>query len=338
MRDSGSFSQGRSGIPSIVGESWPRHAVRHLPLVLVLLVSALLQAQQPAITSIVNAASYEARGVVPGGIMTLFGMNIVSASGIVSAAAVPLPTMLGGTQVLVNNIPAPLFAVANVNRQEQINFQVPWEVAGANTVTVVVVNGNGRSGGPYEPQGYVVSAAHPGLFTLDGRSAIVVHGATNQLVTVSNPAEPGEVVVFYATGLGAVDRAQQSGQPASLTEFARTTYTPIVNIGGWGTVATAVHFAGLTPGSVGLYQINCTIPAIGSGEPFVALTMLDRRLGGQTEYSSRIVYIPVRGRTTAVPFGMEFVQIQPGEFTMGCSPGDYECQSDELPAHRVRIT
>jgi formylglycine-generating enzyme required for sulfatase activity len=36
--------------------------------------------------------------------------------------------------------------------------------------------------------------------------------------------------------------------------------------------------------------------------------------------------------------GIEFVQIQPGEFTMGCSPGDAECQSDESPAHRVRIT
>jgi len=38
------------------------------------------------------------------------------------------------------------------------------------------------------------------------------------------------------------------------------------------------------------------------------------------------------------PFGIEFVQIQPGEFTMGCSPGDDECDSNELPAHRVRIT
>ena len=125
MRDSGPFSRGRVGIPPIMGESWRRRAVRRLLLIPVLLASALLQAQQPTITAVVNAASYAAGAVVPGGIATLFGTGIVSASGILEAAAVPLPTTLGGTQVLVNNIPAPLFAVANVHRQEQVNFQVP---------------------------------------------------------------------------------------------------------------------------------------------------------------------------------------------------------------------
>jgi formylglycine-generating enzyme required for sulfatase activity len=36
--------------------------------------------------------------------------------------------------------------------------------------------------------------------------------------------------------------------------------------------------------------------------------------------------------------GMEFVEIQPGEFTMGCSTGDDDCNADEKPAHRVQIT
>ena len=35
---------------------------------------------------------------------------------------------------------------------------------------------------------------------------------------------------------------------------------------------------------------------------------------------------------------MEFVQIAPGEFTMGCSAGDSACGEDEQPAHRVQIT
>jgi uncharacterized protein (TIGR03437 family) len=287
-----------------------------------LLAFGPLQAQQPVITSVVNAASYAEGAVVPGEIATLFGTGIVSASGIVSAVAVPLPTTLGGTQVLVNNIPAPLFAVANVNRQEQINFQVPWEVAGANTVTVVVVNGSARSA----PRDYTVHGADPGLFTLDGTSAIVVHGATNQLVTAAAPPEPGEVVVFYATGLGAVDRAQQSGQPASLTELAKASNALTVNIGGRVAV---VQFVGLTPGSIGLYQVNCTIPANVSGELEVQLTML-----GQSSKPAKIV---LRGGITW-PFGIEFVQMQPGEFTMGCSPGDSECYVQESPAHRVRIT
>jgi formylglycine-generating enzyme required for sulfatase activity len=35
---------------------------------------------------------------------------------------------------------------------------------------------------------------------------------------------------------------------------------------------------------------------------------------------------------------MEFVRIAPGEFMMGCSPGDAQCAADEKPAHLVRIT
>jgi formylglycine-generating enzyme required for sulfatase activity len=36
--------------------------------------------------------------------------------------------------------------------------------------------------------------------------------------------------------------------------------------------------------------------------------------------------------------GMEFVKIAPGEFMMGCSVGDIDCNDDERPAHRVQIT
>jgi len=35
---------------------------------------------------------------------------------------------------------------------------------------------------------------------------------------------------------------------------------------------------------------------------------------------------------------MEFVKIVPGEFMMGCSVGDIDCNDDERPIHRVQIT
>jgi len=40
----------------------------------------------------------------------------------------------------------------------------------------------------------------------------------------------------------------------------------------------------------------------------------------------------------AAPFGIEFVRIQPGEFNMGCSPGDRGCYDFESPTHCARIT
>jgi len=41
---------------------------------------------------------------------------------------------------------------------------------------------------------------------------------------------------------------------------------------------------------------------------------------------------------TKSAFAMEFVKIAPGEFVMGCSTGDNDCNADEMPAHRVQIT
>jgi formylglycine-generating enzyme required for sulfatase activity len=47
-----------------------------------------------------------------------------------------------------------------------------------------------------------------------------------------------------------------------------------------------------------------------------------------------------RGLVITLPNGvaMEFVRIEPGQFTMGCSAGDKQCAADEMPAHQVRIT
>jgi len=37
-------------------------------------------------------------------------------------------------------------------------------------------------------------------------------------------------------------------------------------------------------------------------------------------------------------FEMDFVKIAPGEFMMGCSVGDIDCNDDERPIHRVQVT
>jgi formylglycine-generating enzyme required for sulfatase activity len=48
---------------------------------------------------------------------------------------------------------------------------------------------------------------------------------------------------------------------------------------------------------------------------------------------------PAPGRNpTKNAVGMEFVKIAPGEFVMGCSTGENDCDADEKPAHRVQIT
>jgi formylglycine-generating enzyme required for sulfatase activity len=63
------------------------------------------------------------------------------------------------------------------------------------------------------------------------------------------------------------------------------------------------------------------------------------KLQPQVEIPRRGVSAPVAGNVRANPRdGLKYVWIPPGAFTMGCSPGDTECNPDEKPAHQVAIT
>lgn len=87
------------------------------------------------------------------------------------------------------------------------------------------------------------------------------------------PAQPGEQLVMYALGLGPTTPAVQTGQPSPLSALVP------VQIGFdfspnappkyplFQTKPPNLVFAGLTPGSVGLYQINFTVPQPPPGTP-----------------------------------------------------------------------
>jgi uncharacterized protein (TIGR03437 family) len=217
---------------------------------------------------ITNGASF-AGGLTPGSIVTIFGTRLTKdVTGIVLADSLPLPTQLAGTSVTIGGVPAPLFAVANVDGNEQINLQVPYEAAGQGSVNVVVKSPVASS----PPVQVYVLPAHPGIFTVDGKAGAILHGADNSLVTVLNPAKRGEVVVIYATGLGPVSPRPATGAAAPGAEpLARTTITPAATVAG---KTSAVLFSGLAPGFAGLYQVNIRIPSdAGTGSLPVLITV-----------------------------------------------------------------
>jgi uncharacterized protein (TIGR03437 family) len=207
-----------------------------------------------------NAASFSG-SATPGSIVSVFGNFPIS--GPIWASSLPIATTLGGLSFDFGggNL-APLF-YADAG---QVNMQIPWDLAGQSQATVT-----GHAIGPISQQITTVPLAtyNPGLFWTKGTQGAILD-ANNHLVDDSNPAKAGAVIQIFCTGLGPVTNQPPAGVPSPSKPLAETTTQPIVWIGG---VQAEVHFSGLTPGSVGLYQVNTTIPKGSGDSSFVPVSM-----------------------------------------------------------------
>jgi len=106
----------------------------------------------------------------------------------------------------------------------------------------------------------IPQAVAPGIFTLADGSGVIQHSSDYRLVTLSNPAKPGEVIIIYVTGLGVVSPTVPDGEPTTGPDVANA---PGVFV---GSVYENVLYAGMTPGYPGLYQLNVQLsPATPSG-------------------------------------------------------------------------
>jgi uncharacterized protein (TIGR03437 family) len=237
---------------------------------------------------IVNAGSFApfTAGVAPGELLTLYGANL--ASGTQVASGIPFPTTLGNVQVTVNSIPAPLYYVTPT----QLSAIVPYGVTGT-IAKVQVFNNNVASNAVTA----LIAETAPGVLTQlqNGLGYGDVVHSNGSLVNANNPAQIGETVSVYLTGLGAVSPGIADGAAGPPYPYATTPSGSITAyIGG---VAAAVGYSGLAPGLAGLYQINLTVPA--------GLTAGDNNLdiAGPDSYASECL-IAIAGTTvsaSAVP-------------------------------------
>jgi len=225
----------------------------------------------PTVFAVVNGASFLLRAVAAGSQASLFGSCL--ATGVFSAMALPLPTNLGGTIVLFNDMAVPLSFAAS----GQINLQIPWEVAGETEISVVV-DVNGVMSDPLVVQ---LAPTDPGIFTANsagtGQGRIINQDSSQN--SAQNPAAPGSIVQILCTGLGAVTNQPASGAATPPAPAALTIETPTVTIDG---LPAAVSLSGLLPGSspvtagfgnVGTYQVKVTVPNAPGGSVDVVLTI-----------------------------------------------------------------
>jgi uncharacterized protein (TIGR03437 family) len=209
-----------------------------------------------------NAASFVSGGS-PGMIATLFGAHLTrNLTGIVLSPSVPLPTSLAGATVTINGTLAPIFNVVDVNDQEQISVQVPVDAPTGTPIPVVVDNGFAST-----TVQVTLTAVQPGIFTINGNQAAALH-TDFSLVSASKPAAPGETILVYCTGLGAVKPVVPSGDAASGISNTVTSFTATI-----AGMNAPIAFSGLAPGAVGEDQLNLTIPTgAPSGQQDLVLT------------------------------------------------------------------
>jgi len=183
--------------------------------------------------------------IAPGEIITITGSNLAQASANMAGTTVPIS--MGGVQVSIGGKAAPLFMVSPA----QIVVQVPFEAPlGAQPLTVM-------SGTSASAATNVNVASVAVAWFADTSGAIVVKASDNSIVGASNPAQPGEIILIYATGLGQTTPAIATGALASATSLANT--APVtVSIGGQ---AAGSIYSVAAPGFAGLSQIAVRVPS-----------------------------------------------------------------------------
>jgi uncharacterized protein (TIGR03437 family) len=207
----------------------------------------------PSLTAITDAASFISGSVSPGELIVCFGTNLGPATAAfaqVSNGAIT--NSLGGVQVLFNGVAAPLlYAQAN-----QINAIVPYEAAGAGSVSVQVFYGGQTSSTLTVP----VADTAPSIFTQGssgyGQGAILDQNLS--VNSIDNVTHPGNVIVIYATGAGQTNPPGVDGRIATGASFPPVD-SPTVTVGG---IPATVLYAGAAPGLVaGVEQLNVLLPA-----------------------------------------------------------------------------
>jgi uncharacterized protein (TIGR03437 family) len=236
----------------------------------------------PAITGISNNAS-GAAAIEAGSWVSIYGSGLSTTTRSWQASDFSgnnLPTTLDNVSVTIDGKKAAISYIS----PGQLNVQAPTDAA-TGPVQVQVTNASGSATGTATLQSY-----SPAFFTFQGKYAAAVHNTDGVLVAPagyfgtgapSRPAQPGEILQIYATGLGLTTPAAPSGQLVSSPEPLSDLTQLHVTIGG---VAATVQWAGIV--AAGEYQVNVFAPSLVTGDQAIVAT-----IGGATSQTG--ISIPI---------------------------------------------
>jgi uncharacterized protein (TIGR03437 family) len=172
--------------------------------------------------------------------------------------------------VFVDNSPVVVLYASS----SQVNFILPSNVT--DSTPRIRLTRDGVTGP--EVTISLVTAA-PALFDDGSGFAIATH-ALGALLTAAAPAQPGEIIVVYATGLGMTIPNAIPGQPLQIAAPIAALSSLAVSLDGVALPATSIQYAGVTPGSLGLYQINIQLPQDVGANPTIQVTVAGESSAG----------------------------------------------------------
>jgi len=226
-------------------------------------------ASRPTLTGsgMVNSASMQA-AVAAGSVVDIFGKNLATTDQ--AGTTSPLPTILGGACVTMNNVPLPLIATS----PGQINAQLPPNMtAGKYSLVVRSLDLNVATA----PSTVTTTKVAPAVYTLDSGYAAVYH-KDGTPVDSANPASRDEPLVMYASGLGPTTGGKVTAGMPSPSDPLAVTAAVQVYFGdpSMSQSAVIVDWSGLSPGMIGVYQLNLRIPGNHTkGDPLPVMIKVD---------------------------------------------------------------
>ena len=208
----------------------------------------------PALSSAVaRGQGLPGSGIAQGSIFSIYGSGLGPSTWI-EANQFPLPTSLGGTSVMVTiqgtSVPAIVLGVDST----QVNALLPSSTPIGNGTFTVTYNKQTSAPSPIQ----VVASAF-GIYTFNeqGTGQAIATDVNYQVNMITHVFHPGDYVVLWGTGLGAITGNDAEPPPVGNLPTQVTVYV--------GNASAPVSYQGRAGCCSGLDQINFQVPAGVSG-------------------------------------------------------------------------